>query len=89
METLVRADAEIVKIEISGYGDTDHIACQGTSRIICTHVGTGRDADGWCTTCEYPADDAPECSCDTPDECSCEVPEVKPIPCSCECVFWR
>jgi hypothetical protein len=58
------AKVETVKIEISGDVDYDCTACHGTSRIICTHTGTGRDADGWCTTCDSPTDQPVQCSCE-------------------------
>lgn len=40
--------------------------CQDQNLVTCDHRGTGRDADGWCTRCESPADkpgkvNCPEC----------------------------
>jgi hypothetical protein len=38
--------------------DTDYCTtCKNNGTVTCDHVGTGRDEDGWCTTCDVPADE--------------------------------
>lgn len=38
--------------------------CGGTGLKPCHHIGTGRDADGWCLGCDAPTDQAGSTTCD-------------------------
>lgn len=49
---------KIEDTEINRYGDNTRCGTCGDHGLVpCDHRGTGRDTDGWCTRCDYPADE--------------------------------